>query len=41
VKKALDRMGSVATDIEPVFVTADSLAPAAGSARAKKAAKGR
>ncbi len=38
VQKALDRLGNVATDIEPVFVTADSVAPAPG-ASPKKASK--
>ncbi len=41
VKKALDKLGSLPTDIEPVFVTAESLAPATGNAPPKKAAKTR
>ena len=39
VKKALERLKSVPTDIEPVFVTADALAPEKAPAKtgAKKA----
>ena len=41
VKRALDRLSGVATDIEPVFVTAESIAPSKARAPSKKPAKAR
>ncbi|MGH9442546.1 MAG: dipeptidyl-peptidase 3 family protein [Thermoanaerobaculia bacterium] len=41
VKAALDRMGNVPTDIEPVFVTAESVAPAGTAPARGKTAKNR
>jgi acyl-CoA thioesterase-1 len=35
VQKALDRLGGIPTDIEPVFVTADAVAPEGGPAFAR------
>ncbi len=41
VQKALDRLQGIPVDIEPVFVTADELAPVAGAAKTATATKRR
>ena len=33
IQKAIDRIGDVATDIEPVYVTAEQVSPAPGPRR--------